>query len=88
MSTASTLLGLDIDEDDISDDYDFAESDDEAQEGRRAARQQHEPQAKYMDLLQKVSNRLEDEITIELDDLAEVCTRLIFLFLVCSQLLV
>lgn len=72
-STEDTLLNLHIDDDDFSDEYDMMDSDDEAQEARRAARQQaQQPKLKYMELLQKVSNRQEDEITIDLDDLAEV----------------
>jgi DNA replication licensing factor MCM7 len=68
------LVDMNIDEDDFSDEYDFVDSDDEGQQARRTARQQaHKPKAKYMDLLQNVSNRIEDEITIELDDLAQVC---------------
>lgn len=69
-----SLVDMNIDEDDFSDEYDFVDSDDEAQEARRIARQEAQrPKAKYMDLLQKVSNRIEDEITIDLEDLAEVC---------------
>jgi DNA replication licensing factor MCM7 len=60
-------------DDDISDEYDFAESDEEAQEARRAARKQPSmPHNKYMDILQEVANRQRDEVTIELDDLFEV----------------
>lgn len=72
-SAADALQQMNIDDDDFSDEYDFAESDEEAQEARRAARKEaSRPQHKYMDILQKVANREEDEITIELDDLAEV----------------
>lgn len=72
-NTSDGMLDIEIDDDDFSDDYDFADSDDEAAETRRIARQQaRKPVVKYLDLLQKVSNRLEDEITIELDDLAQV----------------
>lgn len=65
---------MNIDEDDFSDEYDFM--DDEEEEGhdtRRQARTQAKtPKLKYMDLLQKVADRYEDEITIDLDDLAKV----------------
>lgn len=65
---------MNIDDDDFSDEYDFAESDEEAQNARRAARKETSRQKlKYMDVLQRIANREEDEITIELDDLAEVC---------------
>ncbi|KAI9744071.1 MAG: Mcm2-7 hexameric complex component [Claussenomyces sp. TS43310] len=71
-SAASALLGMDIDDDDLSDEYDFADSDDEGRRDRRITSQQHQqPHQKYMDILQNVANRLEDEITIDLDDLAE-----------------
>lgn len=61
---------MNIDDDNFSDEYDFAESDEEAQELRRAARkEQRMPHNKYMDILQSVANRERDEITIELDDL-------------------
>jgi MCM N-terminal domain len=73
-SVADGLLDMNIDDDDISDEYDFAESDEEAQEARRAARKQASmPHNKYMDMLQQVANRQQDEVTIELDDLFEVC---------------
>lgn len=63
---------MNIDDDDFSDEYDFAESEDEAQGRRRAARQQiRKPENKYMDILQKIANRMEAEITIDLDDLAQ-----------------
>ena len=73
-SVADGLLDMNIDDDDISDEYDFAESDEEAQEARRAARKLASmPHTKYMDILQQVANRQQDEVTIELDDLFEVC---------------
>lgn len=71
-------LDDDDDEDDFSDEYDFVDEEDEAQMQRRAARKlerqlaKQPTRVKYMQLLQKVANRIEDEITIELDDLAEV----------------
>lgn len=68
---------MNIDEDDFSDEYDFMdEDDDEAQNARRRIRSQaKEPKLKYMDILQKVADRYEDEITIDLDDLAKVRMR-------------
>lgn len=73
-SAANGPLGMDIDDDDISDEYDFAESDEEAEEARRAVRKHASmPHNKYIDILQQVANRQLDEITIELDDLWEVC---------------
>jgi DNA replication licensing factor MCM7 len=67
-------MGMNIDDDDFSDEYDFVDSDEETGERRRAARQQaHKPKVKYMDILQNIANRQEDEITIDLDELSEVC---------------
>jgi DNA replication licensing factor MCM7 len=73
-SAAEALLGMHIDDDDLSDDYDFMDDDDgSAQEARRARKEKARlPQKKYMDLLQNVANRAEKNITIELDDLAVV----------------
>lgn len=70
---SSALHDMNIDEDDFSDEYDFMdEDDDEAQNARRRIRSQaKEPKLKYMDILQKVADRYEDEITIDLDDLAK-----------------
>jgi DNA replication licensing factor MCM7 len=65
---------MNIDEDDLSDEYDFMDDDDE--EGQNARRQPTSqakmPKLKYLDLLQKVADRYEEEITIDLDDLAKV----------------
>lgn len=71
---ASALDGMNIDEDDFSDEYDFMDDDDEeAQNTRRKTKTQaKQPSLKYKDLLQKVADRYEDEITIDLDDLAKV----------------
>ncbi len=65
---------MNIDEDDFSDEYDFMDDDDEeGQNARRRTRAQDKtPKLKYMDLLQKIADRYEDEITIDLDDLATV----------------
>ncbi len=65
---------MNIDEDDFSDDYDFMDDDDD--EGHNARRQTRTlakaPKLKYMEVLQKIADRYEDEITIDLDDLAKV----------------
>ncbi|KAH8657561.1 MCM2/3/5 family-domain-containing protein [Tricladium varicosporioides] len=67
------LGDMNIDEDDLSDEYDFMDDDDdEGQAARREARAQSKvPKLKYAELLQKVADRIEDEITIDLDDLAK-----------------
>ncbi|PSS12809.1 hypothetical protein M430DRAFT_20724 [Amorphotheca resinae ATCC 22711] len=70
---ANALGDMNIDEDDFSDEYDFMDDDDE--EGRDARRKERsqakQPKLKYVELLQKVADRYEDEITIDLDDLAK-----------------
>jgi DNA replication licensing factor MCM7 len=66
---------MNIDEDDFSDEYDFMDDDDEeeGQNARRKARTEaKQPKLKYAELLQKVADRYEEEITIDLDDLAKV----------------
>ena len=74
VSITHDLGGMSIDEDDLSDDYDFMDEDgDEGEDARRRTRSQAKmPKLKYLDLLQKISNRQEDEITIDLDDVEKV----------------
>jgi DNA replication licensing factor MCM7 len=70
---SGALSDMNIDEDDFSDEYDFMDDDDEEGNARREARSQAKiPKLKYKDLLQKVADRYEEEITIDLDDLAKV----------------
>lgn len=66
------LGGMNIDEDDFSDEYDMMDDDDDQNSRRQARAQAKAPKFKYLELLQKVADRYEDEITIELDDLAKV----------------
>lgn len=62
-----------IDEDDLSDEYDFMDEDDEAVQRRRQDREKRRtPQHKYKELLQQLADRTIDEITIDLDDVAVV----------------
>ncbi|TVY41074.1 DNA replication licensing factor [Lachnellula occidentalis] len=72
-SITHALGDMNIDEDDLSDEYDFMDEDDnEGQNARRQERSQAKmPKLKYLDLLQKVADRYEEEITIDLDDLAK-----------------
>lgn len=64
---------MNIEEDDISDDDEVMNEDDDAREQRRQTRSKaNAPELKYMEILRQVSNRTENEITIELDDLAKV----------------
>jgi len=71
--TTDALGDLNLNEDGLSDEYDFMEdiSDEPGHATNRQTQQQH-PKLKYMQLLKEVSNRTKDQILIELDDLAEV----------------
>ena len=73
-SITHALGGMNIDEDDLSDEYDFMDEDDDEQQGtrRRTRAQAQAPKLKYRELLQRVSDRYEEEITIDLDDVEEV----------------
>jgi hypothetical protein len=72
-SAADALEGLNIDDDATSDEYDFMD-DVEAQDGarNRQRRREGDPKKKYMEILQKVADRKESEVCIELDDLDAV----------------
>ncbi|TLD25134.1 hypothetical protein PspLS_05530 [Pyricularia sp. CBS 133598] len=60
-----------IDDDDLSDDYDFMDEDDEAAQRRQQEKvRQKGPRHKYRDLLQELADRKVDEVVIDLDDLA------------------
>ena len=73
-SASNALAGLNLDEDD---DYDFME--DAPEEGGRGGapgnRSQEAGKRKYIDMLQKVSDRQISEVCIELDDLDVVSAR-------------
>ena len=75
VSATSALQDLNIDEDGLSDEYDFM---DDAADGNGVARSTHrngraqDPKKKYMEILQKVADRQLSEICIELDDLEVV----------------
>jgi DNA replication licensing factor MCM7 len=72
---ATALGGITIEEDDLSDEYDFMDEDEEATQRRQQEKESRRtPQLKYRNMLQKLANREIEEITIELDDLAEVRT--------------
>ncbi|KAG9249899.1 DNA replication licensing factor mcm7 [Emericellopsis atlantica] len=68
--TITTALGnVTIDEDELSDDYDFMDDDDGAAEERQRQRQQKRvPQYKYKEALRQLANRQIDSITVDLDD--------------------
>jgi DNA replication licensing factor MCM7 len=76
--TITTAMGnITIDEDDLSDEYDFMDEDEQAGQRRRQDREQRKtPEHKYKKILQKLANREVDEIRVDLDDLAAVRLRL------------
>lgn len=62
-----------IDEDDLSDEYDFMDDEETAVNRRRQdKKRQREPEHKYRETLQMLADRTVDEITIDLDDLSTV----------------
>nr|UWK20592.1 DNA replication licensing factor [Trichoderma decipiens] len=70
--TLTTALGnITIDEDELSDDYDFMDEDDETRDRRQQERAKRKtPQQKYHDMLQLLADRKIDEFAIDLDDIA------------------
>ncbi|OTB03791.1 hypothetical protein M426DRAFT_59877 [Hypoxylon sp. CI-4A] len=61
---------ISIDEDDLSDEYDFMDQDDEQHEQRRKEKAaSKQPKHKYGDIMQKLANRTINEVLIELDDI-------------------
>lgn len=74
-SIATAMGNVTIDEDELSDEYDFMDEDDQEGERRRAERQKNkQPQFKYKNELQELANRGREEMIIDLDDLHTVCT--------------
>lgn len=71
-------MDMNLDDDALSDDYDLLDDSDDAEQERADRREQRAaarlPQKKYVKLLQRIANRVENEITIELDDLTTVRT--------------
>ena len=67
---------MNIDEDDFSDDYDFMDDEEHEEEylnvQRQAKAKTKQPTLKYVEQLQRIADRIEDEITIDLDDIAKV----------------
>lgn len=60
-----------MDEDDLSDEYDFMDEDPEARR-REKAKQRQQSLHKYLDILQRLADRKLDQVVIDLDDLAAV----------------
>ncbi|KAH6619526.1 MCM2/3/5 family-domain-containing protein [Chaetomium sp. MPI-SDFR-AT-0129] len=72
--TITHALGsINIDEDDLSDEYDFMDEDDNAQRQQQRRHQRPEKQAprhKYRDMLQQLADRKISEVVVDLDDLS------------------
>jgi DNA replication licensing factor MCM7 len=64
---------LNIDGDNSSDEYDMLDDVTGGKDAGHPNGQYKEPKRKYMEMLQKVADREIDEVTIELDDLDNVC---------------
>ncbi|KAI0854335.1 DNA replication licensing factor mcm7 [Daldinia vernicosa] len=62
---------INIDEDDLSDEYDFMDDDEEHERRRREKATARLPKHKYADLMQKLADRATDEVVIELDDISQ-----------------
>ena len=72
---AEQLEGLNINEDDLSDEYDMMDdSDDPAPAGTQGRNRSRPSKQKYMQILQEVSDRDREDITIDLNDLETVST--------------
>lgn len=71
-SITHALGGMNIEEEDLDDEYDFMDDDDEDEDRRRQERaNRKKPYHKYKDLMQQLANRDIDEVLIELDDIAQ-----------------
>ena len=65
--------GLNIDEDDLSDEYVMVDDEGNGKGPASKPGQHSDPKKKYMHILQQVADREISEVTIELDDLQNVC---------------
>ncbi|CAI4216138.1 unnamed protein product [Parascedosporium putredinis] len=73
-SIAQAFGNISIEEDDLSDDYDFLDEDEETQQRRRQERRERAerrkgPHQKYKELLQDLADRKIQEVRVDLDDL-------------------
>jgi len=85
------LGGINIDDDDLSDEYDFLDEDDEAQERRRQERRERAqrrkgPHEKYKEMMQDLADRKITQMTIDLDDVATV-SPLLAPLVTCAKIL-
>lgn len=60
---------ISIDEDDLSDEYDFMDEDEAPEQRRKQKAASKQPRQKYADMMQKLADRSLDEVLIELDDI-------------------
>ncbi|KAI3395424.1 hypothetical protein diail_1353 [Diaporthe ilicicola] len=71
-SITHALGGMNIEEEDLDDEYDFMDDDDEDEDRRRQEKaDRKKPYHKYKDLMQQLANRNIDEVLVELDDLVQ-----------------
>ena len=76
-SATNALQSLNIDEDGLSDEYDFMEDAADAPGETRSdikGQRDRDPKKKYMEILQNIADRQSSEICVELDDLDAVCS--------------
>ena len=84
---ANAMGEISIEEDDLSDEYDFMDEDEGAAERRRQEKERHRtPQYKYKDMMQQLANREIDEIRIDLDDLETVSIQFLVLLGIYTDL--
>lgn len=72
-AATDALEGLNIDEDGISDEYVMVDDERNGAGSVQRPGQSRDPKKKYMHMLQRVADRQLSEVTIELDDLQNVC---------------
>ena len=71
-AATNALEHLHLEEDGLSDEYDFMEDVEDGKAARQKPGQYPDPKRKYMDMMQQVADRKLSEVTIDLDDLENV----------------
>ncbi len=67
------LGNVTIDDDDLSDEYDFMDDDDQAEQRRAQEKaRKRGPRHKYKEMLQEIADRKVNEVVVDLDDIAQV----------------
>ena len=67
------LGNVTIDDDDLSDEYDFMDEDDQAEQRRAQEKaRKRGPRHKYKEMLQEIADRKINEVVIDLDDIVQV----------------